>query len=122
MLSAVVMFALTLHLGVGLFQNKPFGGWLDGWLPPVEMAAAAGGDAPGLAWSHSLAEGRARAEREGKLVFVNYTGYTCTNCRYMEGGVFPDRRVRPLLDQMVLVELYTDGGTPEHDANRDDQV
>jgi thiol-disulfide isomerase/thioredoxin len=23
---------------------------------------------------------------------------------------------------MVLVELYTDGGTPEHDANRDDQV
>lgn len=122
MLSAVVMFALALHLGVGLFQNKPFGGWLDGWLPPVEMAAGAGGGAPSLAWSHSLEEGRARAEREGKLVFVNYTGYTCTNCRYMEGGVFPDRRVRPLLDQMVLVELYTDGGTPEHDANRDDQV
>jgi thiol-disulfide isomerase/thioredoxin len=123
MLAAVVMFALTLHLGVGLFQNKPFGGWLDGWLPPVEVAAnAAPGAEPVLAWSHSLEEGRARAEREGKLVFVNYTGYTCTNCRYMEGGVFPDRRILPLLTQMVLVELYTDGGKPEHDRNRDDQV
>ena len=123
MLAAVAMFALTLHLGVGMLQNKPFGGWLDGWLPPVEVAAnAASGAEPVLAWSHSLEEGRARAEREGKLVFVNYTGYTCTNCRYMEGGVFPDRRILPLLQQMVLVELYTDGGEAEHDQNRDDQV
>jgi thiol:disulfide interchange protein len=89
----------------------------------VEVAAnASPGAEPTLAWSHSLDEGRARAEREGKLVFVNYTGYTCTNCRYMEGGVFPDRRILPLLGQMVLVELYTDGGKPEHDRNRDDQV
>jgi thiol:disulfide interchange protein len=123
MLAAVVMFSLTLHLGVGLFQNKPFGGWLDGWLPPVQASAASeSGSSPGLAWLHSLAEGRARAEREGKPVFVNYTGYTCTNCRYMEGGVFPDPRIAPLLARMVLVELYTDGGKPEHDANRDDQV
>jgi thiol:disulfide interchange protein len=123
MLAAVAMFSLALHLGVGLFQNRPFGGWLDGWLPPVEAAASGeGGGRPALAWIHSLAEGRERARREGKLVFVNYTGYTCTNCRYMEGGVFPDPRVRPLLEQLVLVELYTDGGKPEHDQNRDDQV
>jgi thiol:disulfide interchange protein len=123
MLSAVVMFSLALHLGVGLFQNKPFGGWLDGWLPPVQASASTEpGAAPGLAWTHSLAEGRARAEREGKLVFVNYTGYTCTNCRYMEYGVFPDPRIMPLLQQTVPVELYTDGGKPEHDENRNDQV
>jgi thiol:disulfide interchange protein len=124
MLAAVMMFSLTLHLGVGLFQNKPFGGWLDGWLPPVQASTSseAGPGSPGLAWLYSLSEGRARAEREGKLVFVNYTGYTCTNCRYMEGGVFPDPRIAPLLARMVLVELYTDGGTPEHEANRDDQV
>lgn len=123
MLSALVMFSLALHLGVGLFQNKPFGGWLDGWLPPVQASASAqAGRAPVLAWTHSLAEGRARAEREGKLVFVNYTGYTCTNCRYMEYGVFPHPRIMPLLQQTVLVELYTDGGKPEHDENRNDQV
>ena len=124
MLAAVSMFALALHLGVGLFQNKAFGGWLDGWLPPLAASTAEAGGAPsgGLAWVHSLEEGRRRAQAEGKLVFVNYTGYTCTNCRYMEGGVFPDPRIAPLLQQMVLVELYTDGGKPEHDANRDDQV
>jgi thiol:disulfide interchange protein DsbD len=104
MLAAVVMFSLALHLGVGLFQNKPFGGWLDGWLPPVQASASAqAAGAPALAWTYSLAEGRVRAEREGKLVFVNYTGFTCTNCRYMEGGVFPDPRIEPLLQQMVLV-------------------
>lgn len=123
MLAAVAMFALALHLGVGLFQNKPFGGWLDGWLPPVQAATGGeSGPSPSLAWTHSLVDGRERARRDGKLVFVNYTGYTCTNCRYMEGGVFPDPRVRPLLEQLVLVELYTDGGKPEHDHNRDDQV
>jgi thiol:disulfide interchange protein DsbD len=124
MLAAVAMFALALHLGVGLFRNEPFGGWLDGWLPPLAASTAEAGGAPsgGLAWVHSLEEGRRRAQAEGKLVFVNYTGYTCTNCRYMEGGVFPDPRIAPLLQQMVLVELYTDGGKPEHDANRDDQV
>jgi thiol:disulfide interchange protein DsbD len=123
MLAAVAMFALALHLGVGLFQNRPFGGWLDGWLPPVQAATGVeSGASPSLAWTHSLTLGRERARREGKLVFVNYTGYTCTNCRYMEGGVFPDPRVRPLLEQLVLVELYTDGGKPEHDQNRDDQV
>jgi thiol:disulfide interchange protein len=123
MLAAVAMFSLALHLGVGLFHNKPFGGWLDGWLPPVQASASPSeGASPGLAWTRSLAEGRARAASEGKLVFVNYTGYTCTNCRYMEGGVFPDPRIRPLLEQMVLVELHTDGGKPEHEENRNDQV
>jgi thiol:disulfide interchange protein len=124
MLASMVMFALSLHLGVGLIKDRPFGGWLDGWLPPLPVSAAnaEGGAAAGLSWLSSLAEGRAVAAREGKLVFVNYTGYTCTNCRYMEGGVFTDPRIDPLLRQLVRVELYTDGGKAEHDANRDDQV
>jgi thiol:disulfide interchange protein len=130
MLAAMAMFALAVHLGVGLFRDQPFRGWLDGWLPPMQVSSnqassngsGQGGGGSALAWNLSLADGRGRAVREGKLVFVNYTGYTCTNCRYMEGGVLPHPRVRPLLEQMVLVELYTDGGKPEHEANREDQV
>jgi thiol-disulfide isomerase/thioredoxin len=71
---------------------------------------------------HDLALGRKNGVEANKLVFLNYTGYTCTNCRYMEGGVFPHPEVAPLLDTMILVELYTDNGTPENDKNRDDQV
>ena len=65
---------------------------------------------------------RAKAHADGTLVFVNYTGLTCTNCRYMEGGVFPLPRIVSLLKTMTLVELYTDGGTDAHDKNRRDQV
>jgi len=123
MLAAVVMFSLSLSLSVGLIHNKPLGGWIDGWLPPLPAEASADvGNGRGLVWLSSLQEGRTQAAREGKLLFVNYTGYTCTNCRYMEGGVFPDPRIQPLLQQMVLVELYTDGGKPEHERNRDDEV
>jgi thiol:disulfide interchange protein DsbD len=123
MLAAMAMFSLSLYLTVGLFNGRPFGGWIDGWLPPVTYpgGAAARGD-ESFAWVHTLEEGRRKAREKGTLVFVNYTGYTCTNCRYMEGGVFPEPEIAKLLRTMTLVELYTDGGTPEQDANRDDQV
>jgi thiol:disulfide interchange protein DsbD len=75
-----------------------------------------------LHWVHDLEEGRRIAEGAGTLVFVNYTGYTCTNCRYMEGGIFPRPEIARLLKQMTLVELYTDGGTEAQDRNREDQV
>jgi thiol-disulfide isomerase/thioredoxin len=40
----------------------------------------------------------------------------------MEGAVFPHPQVAPLLEKMVLVELYTDGALEQHDKNREDQV
>jgi thiol:disulfide interchange protein len=127
-LAATMVFALSLHLAVGLLNRKSFGGWIDGLLPPMDypgaMVAEAGSrqGGPRFRWVHDLDAGRRTAADAKKLVFVNYTGYTCTNCRYMEGGVFPLPEVASLLDQMVLVELYTDNQTPENDRNRDDQV
>ncbi len=127
-LAGAATFAFTLFLGLGLFHGRPLGGWLDGWLPPPSLPgspeAVAGGAArgPTFAWIHSLEEGRAKAKTEGRLVFVNYTGFTCTNCRYMESGVFPRPEIAGLLDQMTLVELYTDGLEPQHEAAREDQL
>ena len=51
----------------------------------------------------------ARAKAEGKRVFVDFTGYTCTNCRWMEAKMFPRADVRKELSSFVLVRLYTDG-------------
>jgi thiol:disulfide interchange protein DsbD len=45
----------------------------------------------------------------GKLVFVDFTGYTCTNCRWMEANIFNRPDVRAELGQFVLTRLYTDG-------------
>lgn len=136
-LASIAMFALSIHMAVGLFSGRPLGGWIDGWLPPrdypvargagtkgaaTEARAGAGESARGLVWMDDLAAARRRAHEKRTLVFANYTGYTCTNCRYMEGAVFPRPEIERLLETMTLVELYTDGGRPEHERNREDQA
>jgi thiol:disulfide interchange protein len=49
------------------------------------------------------------ARAKGKLVFVDFTGYTCTNCRWMEANIFNRPDVSAELGQFVLSRLYTDG-------------
>jgi len=53
--------------------------------------------------------GRARAKAEHKAVLVDFTGYTCTNCRWMEANMFPRPEIARELDKFVRVRLYTDG-------------
>ena len=123
------VFAFTLYLSLGLFGNRPLGGWIDGWLPPPvfpgqAVASTNSGVSSGATfdWIHDLEKGREKAKASGTLVFVNYTGYTCTNCRYMESGVFPKPKIANLLQKMTLVELYTDGLSDGDEANREDQL
>ena len=40
---------------------------------------------------------------------IDFTGYTCTNCRWMEANMFPRPDVRAALDGFVRARLYTDG-------------
>jgi thiol:disulfide interchange protein DsbD len=46
-------------------------------------------------------------------VFVDFTGYTCTNCRWMETNMFPQPEIAGALAGFVRVRLYTDGRGPE---------
>ena len=48
-------------------------------------------------------------QARGKRVFVDFTGYTCTNCRWMEANMFRGRRSASSCAKFVLVRLYTDG-------------
>lgn len=61
----------------------------------------------------------ALAKSTGKPVFVDFTGVTCTNCRWMEQNVFTVPQIREALNQMITVQLYTDRGTPVDNANQD---
>jgi len=54
-------------------------------------------------------EALAKARAENKLVFINFTGYACTNCHWMKANMFPRPEVTGLLKDFVLVDLYTDG-------------
>ena len=51
----------------------------------------------------------ATAQQQNKLVFVDFTGYTCTNCRWMESNMFSRPEVAKEMEKFVRVRLYTDG-------------
>ncbi len=123
-LSAILFLAVSLYLFRGLFG---FGlGELDAFLPPRDYGAVVeAGFGPGApqraeesAWLSHFDEALARARAEQRTIFVDFTGYTCTNCRWMEANMFPDPEVQSLFQRFVLVRLYTDGTEAIHDANR----
>ncbi|MEP7039613.1 MAG: thioredoxin family protein, partial [Acidobacteriota bacterium] len=60
----------------------------------------------------------AKAKAENKLVFVDFTGYTCTNCRWMEANVFPKKEVENELSKFVLTRLYTDDGSENNEIQQ----
>ena len=123
-LFAVFFLAVTAFLLRGL-MGFPLGE-LDAFLPPRDYGKAAvmefQGDRPELAsgeqWLDDFQEGLREARKLDKPVFLDFTGYTCTNCRWMEANIFPRSEVRELFDQYVLVRLYTDGPGEEHEENQ----
>ncbi|HTB53006.1 MAG TPA: cytochrome c biogenesis protein CcdA [Ferruginibacter sp.] len=48
------------------------------------------------------------AKEENKPIMIDFTGYACVNCRKMEENVWPDEKVKELMDKYVLVSLYVD--------------
>jgi thiol:disulfide interchange protein DsbD len=48
------------------------------------------------------------ASAGNKRVFIDFTGYTCTNCRKMEKTMFPRPEIKAQMSKFVLARLYTD--------------
>jgi thiol:disulfide interchange protein DsbD len=59
-------------------------------------------------WLDDLDSALAIAKKINKPVFIDFTGISCTNCRWMEKNMFPKPEIRALMQQMVLVRAYTD--------------
>lgn len=107
--------ALALSLLPGMTGAKL--GELDAYVPVA--GGGSGGGESGLAWlKNQYREALDRARREGKLVFVNFTGYACTNCHWMKANMFPRPEIAAALKDFVLVELYTDGTDAESQVNQ----
>jgi thiol:disulfide interchange protein len=100
--------ALTVWLASGLL-GRPMGE-LESFLPPTDNTAATSTTAAGSAWMENDYVGALAAARAaGKPVFVDFTGYTCTNCRWMEANMFPRSDVAQRMGEFVRLRLYTDG-------------
>jgi len=111
---AACFVSVALWLGTGLL-GRPLGE-IESFLPPMSHGTSSRAYASGspesakLQWiSNDYQKALAQAKQEHKLVFINFTGYTCTNCRWMEANMFSRSDVQRKLAQFVLVELYTDG-------------
>jgi thiol:disulfide interchange protein DsbD len=112
---AFLVFAISL--APGMSGGKL--GDLDAYVP--EPAAGQVGQAlsPALSWIKDDYRGAlARARAEGKLVFVNFTGYACANCHWMEANILTQPEIAAALNAFVLVDLYTDSTDAATDANQ----
>jgi len=58
-------------------------------------------------------EGMRYAKQQGKPVMLDYTGWSCVNCRKMEDNVWSDPKVlKRLAENYVIISLYVDDKTP----------
>ena len=79
--------------------------------------------AEGMEWvKDDYADALAEAKATGKPIFIDFTGYTCTNCRWMEVNVFTKEDVQALMREYVLVRLYTDRREESNERNREMQI
>jgi len=111
LMSTVASLAIAFYLLTGLFGAKL--GEIESFLPPAKAGEAqffAPKSEKEPKWiENNLEAAIAKAKSENKPVFIDFTGYTCTNCRWMEANMFPREDVQRELSRFVLAKLYTDG-------------
>ena len=126
LLFAIGFFGLSLYMLPGLF-GAPLNA-LDAYLPPRQMGDVSlistlpKGDPSresDLEWMEDVDAAYAQGRLQDQPVFVDFTGYTCTNCRQMEANVFPQPAVSSRLqNDFVLLRLYTDDREKGPDLQR----
>jgi thiol:disulfide interchange protein DsbD len=91
-------------------------GDLDAYVPTPTQTTA--GNRAGPVWlKDQYQQALEQARREGKLVFLNFTGVACANCHWMEANMLPRPEIAAALERFVLVELFTDRTDAASEAN-----
>lgn len=125
LLLAIPFLLFSFYLLPGL-MGASLGIW-DAWLPArqatdvsvVSSISTAGGSVTtGIQWSDDYEASVDKAVAENRPVFIDFTGYTCTNCRAMESTVFPRENIVERFQKMEKVKLYTDGGQRASDNQK----
>ena len=115
-----LFMALAISLVPGMFGGGL--GELEAHIPEASVSGLATGS-EGLDWAKDDYEGAyARAQAEGKELLVSFTGYACSNCKWMKANMFTRPEITALARQMVLVELYTDGFDEASERHQQMQV
>jgi len=78
-------------------------GNIKSYLPPKKYQS-------NLVWNNNLNDAFIIAKEQNKNIFIDFTGVTCTNCRWMETNIFSIKSVEEIMSKYILVSLYTDAG------------
>jgi thiol:disulfide interchange protein DsbD len=128
----MLIWGFTLYMVLGLW-GAPLKA-INAWLPPastqefdlyskqftttapVESATKKYANlfhAPyGLNAYYDYEEGLAAAKQQNKPILLDFTGWSCTNCRKMEASVWADAEVlKRLKNDYILISLYVDDKT-----------
>jgi thiol:disulfide interchange protein DsbD len=119
LLAGALFLIFAIHLWPGMSGARL--GDLDAFVPVAAEGSGGGSSASGggLVWmKNQYREALERARREGKLVFINFTGYACTNCHWMRANMFTKPEIASALQGFVLLELYTDGTDAASELNQ----
>lgn len=120
LLLSIPFLLFSFYLIPGLL-GASLGIW-DAWLPPkqatdvsVVYSIAQRGETSNTnsefeEWSDNYQASVEKARENTQPVFIDFTGYTCTNCRAMETNVFPLQAVQQRFEKMEKIRLYTDDG------------
>jgi thiol:disulfide interchange protein DsbD len=109
--AAILSLAISFYLLTGLLGANLRS--LESFLPPKSqdtISFLGGSSQEEHKWIENNYEAAlAQARVENKTVFIDFTGYTCTNCRWMEANIFIEKDVQAEMGKFVLSRLYTDG-------------
>lgn len=118
LLSAIPFLLFSFYLIPGLL-GASMGIW-DAWLPARQATDVSVVNSIGMGsadqsaadvWSDNYDQSVEQAIADNRPLFVDFTGYTCTNCKAMESTVFPLENIVERFEKLEKVKLYTDGGT-----------
>ncbi|MEX2591204.1 MAG: cytochrome c biogenesis protein CcdA [Anditalea sp.] len=141
---ALLIFSFTVYMIPGMW-GAPLKG-ISAWLPPQptqdfdlnrltygSLSPASGINAEssgkkyadlfqaphGLNAFYDYQEGLDYARKVGKPALVDFTGWSCVNCRKMEASVWPDPSVlNQLKSDYVLISLYVDDKTELEESEK----
>ena len=123
MIAFTFFILVGFYFSTGLINNKIYSGksnilyvtsgLIESYLPPPQLDNI---------WFEDLDAAYIKAKELNKPLFIDFTGYTCTNCRYMEINIFENTEVKSLFDNFVLTKLYTDGKEKKHREYRELEI
>jgi len=120
LIMAIITLTFTVYLIPGLW-GAPLR-IISGFPPPEfykEWITTSDGESHSESCPHNLncyhdyEAGMAYAKKMGKPVMIDFTGWSCVNCRKMEDNVWSQPQILKILsDDYVLISLYVDDKTP----------